>query len=216
MHGNWVDKAALFELLAMALGYPARETAAAVAEGAFAEALAECVAACGLGEELAAAMKLDLAEYAGRSGDEAAVEALWHELRVEYTRMFVGTPEMLVAPFAGIWYAREVGVDPLLFINKESMAVERTMLGCGLVRPEGTNEPLDHIATECEFLNYLCLVRAGAIEAPAVDEGAYETFYGERLAWWKDRFAEAVLAETRGGLLRAGARVLAALPGEPL
>ena len=67
-----------------------------------------------------------------------------------------------------------------------------------------------------EFLNYLCLARAGAIEAPAVGEGAYEAFYSERLAWWKDRFAEAVLAETRGGLLRAGARVLAALPGEPL
>jgi len=211
MHDNWVDKAMLFELLQMALGYPERAAAEALASGEYAEALAEAVVACGMGEELAGAVKADLAAYAGRDA-----EGLWHELRVEYTRMFVGTPEMLVAPFAGIWYAQEVGVDPLLFVNKESMAVERTMKACGLVRPEGTNEPLDHIATECEFLNYLCLARAGAVEGAAVPEGAYEDFYGERFAWWKDRFATAVLAEAHGGLLLAGARVLAALPGEVL
>ena len=31
------------------------------------------------------------------------------------------------------------------------------MKSCGLGRPEGTNEPLDHVATECEFLQHLAL-----------------------------------------------------------
>ena len=212
MRENWVDKAVLFELLSMALGYPARETAEALASGEYADALVEAVEACGLGAEVASRVAADLAGYTGC----ADVEALWHELRVEYTRMFVGTPDMLVAPFAGIWYARDVNVDPLLFVNKESMAVERAMRSCGLGRPEGTNEPLDHIATECEFLNYLCLARAGAVEAPVVGADAYEQFYGERFAWWKDRFAEAVLREGRNGVLLAGAHVLMALPGDAL
>lgn len=205
--GDWANKAALFELLSMAFGYTARETAEVVASGEYAEALSEAVVACGLGDGLAGEVRSGLAGYIGRDADE-----VWHGLRVEYTRLFVGTPETVVSPFAGIWYAEGVGVDPLLFVNKESMAVERAMLGCGMRRPEGTNEPLDHIATECEFLNYLCLVHAGALEGVEASEGMYESFYSERFAWWKNRFAEAVLRESHEGLLLVGARVLMALP----
>lgn len=211
MHEDWVNKAFLYELLERAFAFTARDTVDALADGAYAGALLDAVGSNGLDGALAEEVRADLAGYAGRDPEE-----LWHELRTEYTRLFVGAPEPLVSPYAGIWYAHEVGVDPVLFVNKESMAVERTMQACGVRRPQGTNEPLDHIATECEFLNCLCLVRAGAVELHGAPEDAYETFYSERFAWWKDRFAQAVLAGAHEGLMCAAARVLVAMPDEPL
>ena len=57
-------------------------------------------------------------------------------------------------------------MQPLLFVNPRSMEVERFMRSCGLGRPEGTNEPLDHVATECELLEHLALRAAGAPSCP--------------------------------------------------
>ncbi len=66
------------------------------------------------------------------------------------------------SPYEGVWRAADDGVQALLFVNPHSMEVERFMRSCGLGRPEGTNEPLDHVATECELLEHLALRAAGA------------------------------------------------------
>ncbi|MEI3231974.1 MAG: molecular chaperone TorD family protein [Gordonibacter pamelaeae] len=63
----------------------------------------------------------------------------------------MGAPEPAVSPYEGVWRAADDGVQALLFVNPHSMEVERFMRACGLGRPEGTNEPLDHVATECEL-----------------------------------------------------------------
>lgn len=52
-------------------------------------------------------------------------------------------------------------------VNPESMAIERFMRRCGVTKNLSagqSNDPLDHIGTVCEFLEYLCLVAAKAIQ----------------------------------------------------
>lgn len=67
-----------------------------------------------------------------------------------------------------MWRAKAEGVQPLLFVNPHSMAVERFCKACGLGRPEGTNEPLDAVWTELELLEYLALrAAADAMDAAA-------------------------------------------------
>ena len=213
MQEDWIGKAELFEALSLAYQYCQKETVEALSSGDYADALCEAVVATGIGEGLASEVREKLASYRG-----ADVEPLFHALRVENTRLFIGAPHAAVSPYAGIWYAEDVGVPPVLYVNKESMAVERFMESCGAARPEGTNEPLDHIGTELEFLAYLCLDRAGAVnkDADVVPEGSYERFYGERFILFAKRFAEAVDRNSDEPLLHAAGAVLRALPEEAL
>ena len=149
----WQTRAAAWELAALSLRYPGAELAGAAAGGEWNEAAGEILAALGLSAEVPAA--------AGEGGCEAAAgaDALLHALRPEATRLFVGAPGPACSPYEGVWAAEADGVQPLLFVNPRSMEVERFMRSCGLGRPEGTNEPLDHVATECELLEHLALRR---------------------------------------------------------
>ena len=110
----------------------------------------------------------------------------------------------------------------LLFVNPHSMAVERFMKSCGLGRPEGTNEPLDHIATEFELLQMLAAWAAGIAEpeegSVALDalpggspQAAYSQFMGEHVRTWAARFAQKLLSETRLAYFRSAAMLLKAL-----
>ena len=92
---------------------------------------------------------------------------------------------------------------------------------CGLGRPEGTNEPLDDVATECELMEHLALRAAGAEPpegAPAdadlpggSPEAAYGAFLEEHARAWMPRFADAVAAESRVPFYRDAAAFLGAL-----
>jgi TorA maturation chaperone TorD len=208
-----MSRAALFEIEALAFLSTRQELAEALASGEYAEALAEIAEANGLDAHASALAVEELAAYRGSSP-----AALFHELRIEHTHLFVGAPTPAVSPFAGIWFAREQGVEPLLFVNKESMDVERFLRSCGIGRPQGTNEPLDHIGTELEFLHYLCLLRAGTAAAPegaAIPSDAYEHFYRTHFIGFAHKLAAATVKESRIPFYRAVARILSALPKEP-
>lgn len=147
--------------------------------------------------------------------------ALLRSLRVEATRLFVGAPEPAVSPYEGVARALAEGARPLLFVNPRSMDVERFVRSCGLGRPEGANEPLDHVAAECELLSYLASLAAGA-PAPAgapcgaalpggSPQAAYAAFLDAHARRWMPAFAAAVRAEARGPFYGAAARLLAAV-----
>ena len=213
---TWQVRAAAWELAALSFRYPDAELAEAVASGEWAEAA----------EEVAAALGIALAEgfaedaRAARGGDG---RALLRELRPEATRLFVGAPEPACSPYEGVWAARADGVQPLLFVNPRSMEVERFMRECGLGRPEGTNEPLDHASAECELLSHLALRAAGAEppEGAPADAGlpggsaaaAYAAFLEDHARAWMPAFAGAVAAESRHPFYRAAAAYLGALVG---
>ena len=210
----WALRAAACELLALSFRYPTVELADAVASGEWADAA----------EEIAQALDLDLpesfeADARANVGEDPG--ALLHALRAEATRLFVGAPEPAVSPYEGVWRAKDDGVQALLFVNPHSMAVERFCRSCGLGRPEGTNEPLDHVATELELMQHLCMRAGGMVEladeAPA-DEAlpggspaaAHEQFLAEHALAWLPRFADVTVAESRHPFYRAAANLLKA------
>lgn len=180
----WQARAAMCELLALSFRYPEDKVLAeAIASGEWGEAADEIAAALGLAWSSAAAPG---AAEAAALADPADIQK---ELRPEATRLFVGAPHAACSPYEGVWRATAEGVQPLLFVNPHSMAVERFCKACGLGRPEGTNEPLDAVWTELELLEYLALRAAAdaaeaegiagdaaAVEDVVEDEDALEEF----------------------------------------
>ena len=213
----WQARAAAWELAALSLRYPGAELAGAAAGGEWDEAAREILAALGLPAEVPAAAGEGGCDTAGPAGADALLRAL----RPEATRLFVGAPGPACSPYEGVWAAEADGVQPLLFVNPRSMEVERFMRSCGLGRPEGTNEPLDHVATECELLERLALRAAGAPASEGAPDGAglpggspaaaYETFLSGHAQAWMPAFAERLAAEARHPFYRAAAAYLGAL-----
>ena len=201
---DWAARATAWELAALSFRYPGPELEGAVASGEWAEAA----------REIAGALGLALPEGFGAG---ASAEGL----RPEATRLFVGAPEPAVSPYEGVWRAADDGVQALLFVNPHSMEVERFMRACGLGRPEGTNEPLDHVATECELMEHLALRAAGAEPPEGAPAGAdlpggspkaaYGAFLEGHARAWMPRFAERVAAESRVPFYRDAAAFLGAL-----
>lgn len=207
---NWQGKAALYELLALSLRLPDKTLTEALANGEFADALKEFAELNGIASHAITAALDELDEYYGQNPED-----LKHALRVERTRLFVGEAEPLISPYGGIWWARKNGIAPLLFVTEEAQAVKRFMASCGIGQPEGTNEPLDSIATELEFLHFLCLIRGAFIPKPQLagdrsfPERAYEEFYEQHFATWSIDFAEEVIKLSSIPYYRAIARILA-------
>ena len=208
----WAVHATAWELAAFSFRHPTRELAEAIASGEWLAAAREVLGALGVagpsgfgegipGEEAPLA--------------EAELDAFFHRLRAEATRLFVGPSEPACSPYEGVWRAKADGVKPLLFVNPHSMGVERFVRACGLSKPEGKNDPLDHIATECELLEALAL-RAAQDGPGAGDAGlpggspaaAYAEFLDEHFGVWAADFCNACEAETREPFYRAAAQYL--------
>jgi TorA maturation chaperone TorD len=206
---EWLIQATLCELLATSLQLPTRELAGVLATGEYADALADIGAAAGLDQSRLAQADALLAAYIGQDPEE-----LFHTLRTEYTRLFVGAPEPVVSPFAGVWYAREQGVEPLLFVSTRAMEIERFLRGYGVGQAEGKNEPLDHISAEFEFLQYLALVNAGTVQVPEgieIPADAFDTFFSKYVANWAGDFAQSVAAATELPFYTAVAKIIGAI-----
>jgi len=214
----WHVRAAAWELAALSLRCPSSELVEAVATGEWYEAAREILAA--LGADADCVCGGACSSEAAESG-EVDREALFHELRAEYTRLFVGVRRPPVSPYEGIWAAEDVGVDPLLFVNPKSLDVEHFCHDCGLGQPEGTNEPLDNVATECELMQYLALLAGGLAMSPeggpvpcafpgGSPEAAYALFAEKHVRTWMPRFAQKAAEETRLPFYRAAAALLTA------
>jgi TorA maturation chaperone TorD len=99
-------------------------------------------------------------------------------LEVEYARLFIGPARELPAqPYESVW----LDVDPQsglqLFGAASTKAVEAVYAHHGLVRAASYHDLADHIATEQEFLCYLC-----EREAAAWSSGGSESAKGFRAA----------------------------------
>lgn len=212
--------ATAWEMAAFSFRYPNRETAEAVVSGEWTAAAVEIVEALGgkLPEGFGQLPVMEEAQDAPQESD-AIVDTFLHTIRAEATRLFVGAPTPARSPYEGVWRAADDGVQPLLFVNPHSMEVERFCKACGLGRPEGTNEPLDHVATECELMQFLAALAAGAAlpeeSGITVDqlpdgspEAAYDQFLISHVDIWMPRFADKVMEEARVPFYGAAAEYL--------
>ncbi len=212
---TWLCRAAAFELLSMAFLPPSHEAACSLVDGGYADACAEAF----LGFEGADSAAVDralqrLSRYAGADED-----AIYHELRCEYTRLFVGEGKPLVTPYVGVWAAEERGRRGLLFLGEESMAIERFMRRCGVAKNLSlgqANDPVDHIGTVCEFLKYLCLVNAQAVQVPegfVVEESDCEAFVRDHFADYAAWCASRICEKSRTPFYKAMASLLSSVCG---
>lgn len=204
---QWQAKASACEFLALSLRYPDERLHGIVASGEWADAAREIWDVLGLG------LPADWADGVERTD--------FHDLRADATRLFVGTPKAACSPYESWWRAVDEGVQPLMFINSHAMDVERFCEDCGLVQSKDlpSNDPLDHIATEFELLEFLASIEAGIAEptanGPAIEEfpggsaeGAYETFVSEHLSTFAGRFVDRLEREASTGYYRAVARLV--------
>lgn len=215
---TWAVRATAWELAAFSFRHPTRELAEAVACGEWLAAACEVVEALGaeLPEGFGDGVPSEESPLA-----EADVDAFFHRLRAEATRLFVGPGEPVCSPYEGVWRAKADGVKPLLFVNPHSMEVERFVKSCGFAQPEGKNDPLDHVATECELLEALAL-RAASGEGSMGDgpnfcggsaAAVYSRFLSEHLSMWLPDFCDACEARSGEPFCRAAAAYLRALAG---
>lgn len=214
MSGSWESRAALYELLARTFLFTERDVTDALVSGEYADALAELTVAAGLELSPGGGVEAALEPYRGSDGDRT-----FHDLRREYTRLYVGSRDPLITPYAGVWAARNKGRLPLLFIGKESMEVERFMRRCGMRRVGASNDPVDHIGSMLEFLMHLCSIKAGLVdvsEAVEISDEAYGEFYEKHFIGFARAFAKETVELSEEPFYTAAARVLEALPGEPL
>ncbi|MBS5450382.1 MAG: molecular chaperone TorD family protein [Coriobacteriia bacterium] len=203
----WQARAAAYELLALSFAYPTDELVGALVSGEWADAAREMAGAigCALPEGWGACLD---------AYSEGAAEDVTHELRVEATRLLVGAPKPVVSPYEGVWRAADDGVAPLLYVNRHSMDVERSMRACGLGRPEGTNDPVDRVDTELEFLEYLCTLAVSEVSLSGSSPTAvYQTFLDRHALVWMPRFAEAVARDAREPFYRTAADLLRVVLG---
>lgn len=88
--------------------------------------------------------------------------SLLHELRVEYTRLFIGPVKMIVPPYE-TFYAPDNEKGPkLLVVSQTAMSVEAAYREAGLVGSDDHREPADHFATEMEFLYFISKMESDA------------------------------------------------------
>lgn len=210
MSGSWESKAALYELLARTFLFTEHDVVDALVSGEYADAIAELTTAVGLGSALGCEAKAALGLYHGMDGDRT-----FHDLRREYTRLYVGSKDPLITPYAGVWAAKNEGRLPLLFIGKESMEIERFMRRCGIIKIGVSNEPIDHIGSMLEFLMHLCAVKAGIVtpsEAINIPDEAYGEFYEKHFLGFALAFARKTIELSDEAYYSAAARILMALP----
>lgn len=202
-----LDKAALCEMLSLSFRLPDRNLVRALAEGKFAETAMALSKACGLEKDAVNKAVRSLAGYEACSG---SIDDLLVRLNVEYTGLLVGAPIPRVSPYAGSWWAKERGMEPLFFVNERSRAIKGYMLDHGVVSKPQRNEPLDHIATMLEFLQYCYLASTGAVEAHSRDEVTLGTpceFSTMFLVDWAPRFFKTIEDEAEEAFYRVAATI---------
>jgi TorA maturation chaperone TorD len=141
----------------------------------------------------AAAQRLDpeLAATARRLGEAFAAQEL-QALLVDYTRLFLGPPSPLVAPYGSTWLGGDGTVMP-----ESAVALEGLYGEAGFEIDEELGETPDHVAVELEFLYLLTFKqnearRAGEEVAIAGWDQLHDLFLRGHVGAWISRFAAAV------------------------
>lgn len=151
---------------------------------------------------------LEMIRVAGEQLAGVAEPAASTGLRTEYARLFIGPPAALVHPFASMYANGSDETTPLLGVGRVVTQVEQMYVDAGLRVASSLREPPDHIATEFEFLYYLCAEEAAAWLAGADEDGRewrrrQRTFVDDHLASWGGGFLDEVAESTISGYYRA-------------
>lgn len=206
---NWMALSTAYELLSLGLLVPSKETAQALVSGEFSEACSEICSSLGVDHSQAEMLLNTLHEFIGRDCEE-----VFSEIRREYTRLFVGEKKPPITPYIGLWETEKEGVEGLLFVSQGSIEIEHFMRDRGVAKDLAagqTNDPVDHIGTVCEFLQYLCLVNARAVKTPdgfEVEPDDYRNFLADYFAPYAYWLIRQISTTSRSSFYKAMALLL--------
>lgn len=150
--------------------------------------------------------------WAGEMAERDPVAVL-QDLKVEYARLFIGAPGPMEAPpYESLYRDRDADGSPIVN-GPSTAAVERTYGSHGLERAAGHSDLSDHVATELEFMHFLCsrereAWQGGDVSAARTLRSAQNAFVAEHLNRWLPEFSERVRGATRVDVYRALATLL--------
>jgi TorA maturation chaperone TorD len=129
-------------------------------------------------------------ETVGRDG---LTDEMLSDLRVDYTRLFVGQRRMEVPPWESVYFSME-----RLTFQEETVDVRRWYKQFGVQPNVSGKEPEDHIAFELSFAGHLAGQAVSALEAD--DEATFNSFLNaqreflaDHLLRWGWKWAELAL-----------------------
>lgn len=171
----------LFLLESIALCAPTRELAQGLADGSFFSDLFEST-------QLLCPTDLRYAAMAYYGKD---AEAVYHEINVEYTRLFVSPKRELVPLYESLIV--HPGEKTSMFINPTAMHCEQVYRKTGFAFEEKSKFPGDHIGIELRFFACLLARRAQALEENNAQEAeaslqVLTSFAHEHLSRWMESF----------------------------
>lgn len=183
----WKLRTVCCEFLSFSLRYPDAELAEVIQSGEWAEV------GRNIAEELGMSLPLGWGEQLEKSDLSS--------LRIEATRLMVGSPRPLCSPYEGAWRSVDENGSTLAYVNPYSKAVERFVRKCGFGRGKGVNEPFDHVAIELELMQHLSSIVSGITEIGSLgiaqDEfpgngaaQAYAAFFVDHAIAWLPCFAQ--------------------------
>lgn len=182
----------LYQLLSMALHLPTEEWIAGWQDGRLAEDVQNIFDELEFPAEDITLLK---AELDGLKSN-VAIKDLHTAMKREYTRLFTHPKKPAIDIYESLFlYQPEEGNDdrPSLFISPAGLDAERCYKKAGLAMDKKVNEPGDHMATEMEFMMFLYLQKAKALqennqEEVARREAEIEEFKEAHLKKWAKAF----------------------------
>lgn len=213
--GIALARANAFSLLAIAFFDPTEEFAKHLVSGAY---LSEVNAYFQdlTRRQPAARQALDPLKALQAQLAKCSPQALLHDLKVEYARLFIGPGRMRVPPYETFYGPKNKESQPLLMVSPAALAVETAYHEAGVAITNTLREPPDHFATECEFLYYLSKKESdawaeGDNDAAKLWRRRQLAFLDGHLGKWGCEFCRRVEAESQGSFYQAAAHYGAAL-----
>ncbi|MFN3477256.1 MAG: molecular chaperone [Candidatus Methylomirabilales bacterium] len=147
-----------------------------------------------------------LRTFAGK--DQEGREKLLADLRLEYTRLFIGPYGLPVPPYESVYRERTV-------MGASTLDVLRRYEEAGFIFSPSFKELPDHVAVELEFLALLSSEEAEAWERGDTAKAFHllrleEAFLRDHLGEWIGGFSDRLVSSTEGPFYQAMAELLQA------
>lgn len=182
----------MYQLLAMFLQLPTRDIVAGLSDGSVAADISAIFEELGFSASTRETLGTAFSQI---QQDTKSQEELLSELRKEYTRLFTHPQKSQIEIYESLFLfnPQESDAKPSLFISPAALDAERCYRKAGVVRSKEVNEPGDHMATEMEFMMFLYLQKAKALQEGNQAEaerrkGEIKEFYDVHLKKWAKEF----------------------------
>ena len=202
-----LNRSDLYQLLAIAFRDPTPELVEGLLSGTFRADAADCVqwlnADSVIFDQALSELDSFAVDNAGRDSEQ-----ILHEMQVEYFRLFIGSKEPAVFPYHTMYSEERDGFNSVLFTSPTAQATEKAYKDAGVSLVSVQAEPPDHIATELEFLMYLCAQEAAAWKNGDIDQARKRRrqereFVDEFLGKWIFSFCRAITEKSNNEAYKA-------------